>query len=126
VARVRVPAFESDKAPQKVVSQEEQPTWANVRRNCMLGLLRAGCAAEAPALFEKVDRYAATIPGDVARERFVFVAQAVIMQRLRGDVVSRDQVRAELVIERAPMLQSTEFDKDAETSLRKIWPSSGA
>ena len=68
----------------------------------------SGRGAEAPALFEKVDAYAATISDDVPLEQLVFVAQAVIMQRLCGDGDGRKPVRAELVTERAPIEISDE------------------
>jgi hypothetical protein len=70
----------------------------------MLRLLSDGHAAGAPALFWKVDEHTATIADIRERDQFVFVAQAIIMQRLRGDDGDdggdgRDLVRAELEAE---------------------------
>ena len=82
-----------------VVSQEEQPPWADVRRDCMLRLLAEGHAASAPALFSKVDQHAATLAKDLERNKFVFVAQAVIMQRLSERGERAELVRPELAFE---------------------------
>jgi hypothetical protein len=81
------------------VSQEEQPCWADVRRECMLRLLAEGHAASAPALFSKVDQHAATLGEDLERNKFVFFAQAVIMQRLSERGECADLVRPELDFE---------------------------
>jgi hypothetical protein len=47
-------------------------------------------------LIEVVDEHSATIEDETKRERFVFVAQAVQMLRLREDNEGRDLVKAEL------------------------------
>jgi hypothetical protein len=81
-----------------VESRMIQPPWAEVRRQCVQTLLRAGCFAGWPEMIEVVDEHSAKIEDETERERFVYVAQAILMQRLRerGDGEGRDSVRAEL------------------------------
>jgi hypothetical protein len=77
-----------------VASRMVQPPWAAVRQQCVLTLLQAGRFAGWPELIEVVDEHIATIEDKTERERFVFVAQAILM--LSEDNDGRGLVRAEL------------------------------
>ena len=69
----------------------------------MLTLLREGNFAGWPARIEVVDRCAAGIEVEAARECYIYVAQAVLMQRLRGWGESQVPVRSELAREGVPL-----------------------
>jgi hypothetical protein len=76
-----------------------QPPWAAVRQQCVLTLLQARRFAGWPEMIDVVDKHITTIEDQTERERFVFVAQAILMLRLREDGEGRAPVRAELKAE---------------------------
>ena len=69
------------------------------RRECVRRLLRAGHFAGWPALIERVDELRTAIEDPVECERFVYVAQAVVSLRLRGEGERGVSVRDELTDE---------------------------
>jgi hypothetical protein len=79
-----------------IASGRAQPPWADARRACVLSLLRTGHFADWPTRIAHVDACCAMIEGDIERACFVFVAQAILVLRLRGDCDGRDKVKAEL------------------------------
>ena len=64
-----------------------------------LTLLRAGRFAGWPETIAAVHEHSAKIGDETKRECFVYVAQAILMLRLREDGEGRDLVRAELKAE---------------------------
>jgi hypothetical protein len=62
----------------------------------VLRLLRANRFADWFARIAHVDARSVKIEGDLERASFVFVAQAILVLRLRGDCEGRDNVEAEL------------------------------